>query len=259
MTATQARTCLITGGTGGIGRAIAERLGRSGHRIYLCARTSTAVESTVRELRDLSVDAEGQRADVRSADDITALVGRAVDCYGPVEVLVNNAGRGGGGRTAEISDALWSDVIETNVTSVFRLTREVLTSGGMSGWGRIINIASVGGKQGMAFGVPHCASKHAVVGFSKALGLELAKSAITVNAVCPAHVETPMIRAMREGYAQSWGVSTETVLQRFTEKIPLGRYTTGDEVASVVSYLASDDAAPITAQAINICGGVGWY
>jgi ketoreductase len=196
---------------------------------------------------------------VRSREDICALVQTAVIRFGPIDVLVNNAGRSGGGVTTEIADDLWLDVLATNLTSVFMMTRETLTNGGMraKGRGRIINIASTAGKQGVVLGAPYSASKHGVVGFTKALGNELAPTGITVNAVCPGYVETPMAQRVRQGYADAWQTSEDAVMEKFTAKIPLGRYSTPEEVAGLVGYLASDLAASITAQALNVCGGLG--
>lgn len=255
------KTALITGGTSGIGLAVTRLLAESGFRTFICARSADAVAATVKELRELGLDVDGTACDVTDAGSVTAFVARARERYGPVGVLVNNAGRSGGGVTAEISDELWLDVIDTNLTSVFRVTREVLTSGGMRelGAARIVNIASTGGKQGVVLGAPYSASKHGVVGFTKALGLELAGTGITVNAVCPGYVETPMAEGVRDGYAQLWGVSPDEVLKRFNTRIPLGRYTLPDEVAGMVGYLVGDQAAPVTAQALNVCGGLGNY
>jgi ketoreductase len=261
MTDTTSRTCLVTGGTSGIGRAIAHTLAEAGHQVYLCARNAQNVANTVKELRAEGLEVDGQAADVRSLADVRALVAAAVDRYGPIEILVNNAGRPGGGITAQLTEELWLDVIDTNLNSVFRVTREVLDAGGLTTqpWGRVINIASTGGKQGVVLGAPYSASKHGVVGFTKALGLELAKTGITVNAVCPGYAETPMAEHVRDNYAQIWDTSTGEVLERFNAKIPLGRYTTAQEVAGLVGYLATPAAASVTAQAINICGGLGNY
>ncbi|MFD1051235.1 SDR family NAD(P)-dependent oxidoreductase, partial [Kibdelosporangium lantanae] len=166
-------------------------------------------------------------------------VAAAVDRYGPIDVLVNNAGRTGGGITADIPDETWDDVIDTNLNSVFRVIREVLSAGGMRDRpsGRIINIASTAGKQGVVLGAPYSASKHGVIGLTKALGLELAKTGITVNAVCPGYVETPMAERVRAGYAGAWGITETEVLDRFQAKIPLGRYCTPEEVAGLTHYL----------------------
>ncbi|GHF65906.1 SDR family NAD(P)-dependent oxidoreductase [Streptomyces thermodiastaticus] len=252
---------LVTGATSGIGRAVAEELGRAGARLFLCARTRENVDSVVKQLRAEGVEADGTACDVRSAQETDALVRAAADRYGRIDVLVNNAGRNGGGVTAELTDELWHDVIDTNLTSVFLMTRAVLKEGSMlaAGRGRIINIASTGGKQGVVLGAPYSASKHGVVGFTKALGLELAKTGVTVNAVCPGYVETPMAERVRQGYAAAWETTPEEVLKRFEAKIPLGRYTTPQEVASLVAYLTTPAAAAITAQAINVCGGLGNY
>jgi ketoreductase len=111
----------------------------------------------------------------------------------------------------------------------------------------------------VVFGAPYSAAKHGVVGFTKALGLELATSGITVNAVCPGYVETPLAVKVRQGYADHWGTSQDEVLAKFQAKIPLGRYSTPQEVAGLVGYLTSDTAASITAQALNVCGGLGNY
>lgn len=255
----QERMALITGATSGIGLAVARRLGTIGHRVFVCARSTDNVATTVKQLRQENVDADGIACDVRSAEQVRVFVRTAMERYGQVDVLVNNAGRSGGGVTADIADELWLDVMDTNLNSVFRMTREVLTTGGMreAAWGRIINIASTAGKQGVVLGAPYSASKHGVVGFTKALGNELAPTGITVNAVCPGYVETPMAQRVRQGYAAAYETSEDTILRRFEAKIPLGRYSTPDEVAGLVGYLASDDAASITAQAINVCGGLG--
>lgn len=253
------RVVLVTGATSGIGLATAKALASQGDRVFICARAAETVRVTVKQLQDENLDVDGTGCDVRSLADIRAFVQGAVDSFGPVDVLVNNAGRSGGGVTADIADELWFDVIDTNLNSVFLMTREVLNAGGMRAKdrGRIINIASTAGKQGVVLGAPYSASKHGVVGFTKALGNELAPTGITVNAVCPGYVETPMARRVRQGYAQAYETTEEAILQKFRSKIPLGRYSTPEEVAGLVCYLTTDAAASITAQAINVCGGLG--
>ncbi|GAA4078572.1 MULTISPECIES: 3-oxoacyl-ACP reductase [Actinomadura] len=253
------RVAIVTGGTSGIGLAVTRLLAEQGHRVFVCARSSDSVRDTVKQLRGEGLEVDGTHCDVRDAAQIRAFVQAAVDRYGTIDVLVNNAGRSGGGVTADIADELWFDVINTNLNSVFLMTREVLNTGGMreKSRGRIINIASTAGKQGVVLGAPYSASKHGVVGFTKALGNELAPTGITVNAVCPGYVETPMAQRVREGYAAAWDTSEEAVLEKFQAKIPLGRYSTPEEVAGLVGYLASDTAASITSQALNVCGGLG--
>ncbi|HMG41977.1 MAG TPA: 3-oxoacyl-ACP reductase FabG [Acidimicrobiales bacterium] len=250
---------LVTGATSGIGRAVAQLVAAGGNKVFLCARDADNVALTVKELREDGHEAQGVACDVRDPEQVRAFVEAAVDTYGPVDVLVNNAGRSGGGVTAEIADDLWFDVVATNLHSVFLMSRDVLSIGGMRElpWGRIVNIASTAGKQGVVLGAPYSASKHGVVGFTKALGNELAKTGITVNAVCPGYVETPMAQRVRQGYAAAYETSEDQILEQFQAKIPLGRYSTPDEVAGMVGYLLSDTAASVTSQAINVCGGLG--
>lgn len=253
------KTTIVTGATSGIGLAITELLAELGHRVYICARNQDDVTLTVKRLRENGHEVDGTACDVRWPGEVRGFVAAAVARYGTIDVLVNNAGRSGGGVTADITDELWFDVINTNLNSVFLVTRDVLEIGGMreKSWGRIVNIASTAGKQGVVLGAPCSASKHGVVGFTKALGNELAKTGITVNAVCPAYVETPMAQRVRQGYAQAWKTTEDDILERFQAKIPMGRYSTPEEVAGMVGYLISDPAASITSQAINVCGGLG--
>ncbi|NEB12844.1 SDR family NAD(P)-dependent oxidoreductase [Streptomyces coelicoflavus] len=256
---TTRRVAVVTGATSGIGLASARLLGRQGHRVFIGARDAENVAATVKELQGEGIDADGAVVDVRDTGSVNGWVQAAVDRFGAVDVVVNNAGRSGGGPTADIADELWDDVIDTNLNSVFRVTRAALTIGGLRARdrGRIINIASTAGKQGVVLGAPYSASKHGVVGFTKALGNELAPTGITVNAVCPGYVETPMAQRVRQGYAAAYETSEDAILEKFRAKIPLGRYSTPDEVAGLVGYLASDSAASITSQALNVCGGLG--
>ncbi|CAO5192444.1 putative Monensin polyketide synthase ketoacyl reductase [Frankia sp. AiPs1] len=255
------KVAFVTGATSGIGLAVTRTLAERGISVFGIARHAENVAAVADKLRGEGLAVDGVAADVTVPGDIRAAVAAATERYGRIDVLVNNAGRNGGGETARIPDDLWLDVIDTNLTSVFRVTREVLTTGRMLDGpaGRIINIASTGGKQGVILAAPYSASKHGVVGFTKAVGLELARTGITVNAVCPGYVETPLAERVRQGYAEHWDVSEQEVLEKFQAKIPLGRYSTADEVAGLVGYLVTPAASPITAQAINVCGGLGNY
>ncbi|MGW8066185.1 SDR family NAD(P)-dependent oxidoreductase [Streptomyces ziwulingensis] len=256
---TTQRVAVITGATSGIGLACARLLGAAGHQVFIGARSADNVTATVKTLQNEGLDVDGAVVDVRDTGSVNGWIQAAVDRFGTLDVVVNNAGRSGGGPTADLADDLWDDVIDTNLNSVFRVTRAALTIGGLrtKDRGRIINVASTAGKQGVVLGAPYSASKHGVVGFTKALGNELAPTGITVNAVCPGYVETPMAQRVRQGYAAAYDTSEEAILDKFQAKIPLGRYSTPEEVAGLVGYLASDTAASITSQALNVCGGLG--
>lgn len=253
------RVALVTEATSGIGLAVARLLAEQGGKVFICARSADSVTATVKQLRQQGLEVAGATCDVRRADEVRALVRAAVERYGTVDILVNNAGRGGGGATADLPDELWYDVIDTNLNSVFLVTREVLTAGGMreKAAGRIINVASAStaGRHGAPPGTAHSASIHGVVGFTKALGSELARQGITVNVVCPGYVEVPLPPQER-GRGPAGGMEPDA-LQGFRETVPVGRFSTPEEVAGMVGYLVSDAAAAITAQTINVSGEAG--
>jgi ketoreductase len=254
---------LITGATGDIGVAIARQLAGAGFALMLLARSSETLARTTIALRraGAEVPIESRACDVRDAGAVIALLDELAHAGVRLPVLVNCAGISGGGITADVADELWRDVIDTNLNGTFYVTKHALRLGLVPNGGRIINIASTGGKQGVIHGAPYAASKHGVVGFTKSLGLELARtgSGITVNAVCPGFVESAMAERVREHYARLWGTDVAEARRRVEERVPIGRYVTPDEVAAMVAYLASPAAAAVTAQALNVCGGLGNY
>lgn len=254
---------LITGATGGIGRAIARRLSADGYEPILVARTAANLDRAATELGPIF---DGRHAQVLPCDvsdpaAVQDLFDRLAARGRPLAALVNGAGISGGGITAQVSNELWHSVMASNLNSMFYLCRDALQRELVASGGRIINIASTGGKQGVLHGAPYCASKHAMVGFTKALGLELARngSRITVNAVCPGFVETDMAQRVRTHYAGLWNTDEQETRRRIEARVPIGRYIEPDEVAAMVSYLASPAAAGVTAQALNVCGGLGNY
>jgi len=257
---------LITGATGGIGRAIAKQLIEDYHLI-LVARDQAKLTALTHELTEQFI---GSRVDFHPCDVadplavarlFATLKAECAESDTSIAVLINAAGISGGGITSKVTDQVWLNVINTNLNGTFYMTRELLRLELMPKGGRIINIASTGGKQGVLHGAPYCASKHGMVGFTKALGLELARngSGITVNAVCPGFVETEMAERVREHYSKIWGTDLAETKRRVEERVPLGRYIEPSEVAAMVSYIISPAAAGVTAQAMNVCGGLGNY
>lgn len=257
------KLAFITGASGGIGNSIAKQLADDDFDLLLLGRNTRRLENTAQEITIAHPGAivETIALDVSNADAVSAAMAGFKDRGLKFTVLVNGAGISGGGITSDVTTELWDRVINVNLNGAFYVIRNALSLGLVKAGGRIINIASTGGKQGVIYGAPYCASKHGLIGLTKALGLELARSGsgITVNAVCPGFVETEMAQRVREHYAAIWNTDVTEAQRRIEERIPIGRYISSDEVAAMVAYLASSHGAGITAQALNVCGGLGNY
>jgi 3-oxoacyl-[acyl-carrier protein] reductase len=185
---------LVTGATLGIGRATAFALGRAGYKVGVCARTRARVDDLLRELSAEGIEAAGGAADVGDPGAVEALVGTVGSALGPVDVLVNNAGVGILRPFSELSLEDWDATMNTNVRSLYLVTRAVLPGMRARKRGVVVNVASLAGKQAFAGGTAYVASKHAVLGFSRALMLEVRKDGVRVIAVCPGSVDTPLMR-----------------------------------------------------------------
>jgi 3-oxoacyl-[acyl-carrier protein] reductase len=189
-------TALVTGATEGIGRATALALGRAGWRVAVCARTSSRVAAVVAELRTEGITAAGAVGDVGSADDARRIVASAAAELGPIDTLVNNAGVAVFKAFEELSLEEWDRMMATNVRSLFLMTREVLPGMRARRTGTIVNVASLAGRNGVKNGTGYAASKHAVLGFSRSLMLEVRAAGIRVIAVCPGSVDTELLRGL---------------------------------------------------------------
>jgi ketoreductase len=244
---------LVTGGGRGIGRAIALAFAESGNIVAIAARTRTELDETAREIATRGARPIATAVDVTDED----AVARAFDAIRAItpnlDVVVNNAGLGGGQPIERSDTASWRHILDTNVLGTFFVTRQAVAM--LSDGGRVINISSVLGRFGVAGYTAYCASKHAVIGFTRALALELVKRRVTVNAVCPGWVETSMAAKGMEGGAKALGMTVEEFRARAIGAVPIGRIIEPEEVAKLVKFLASPQAAAITGQTYNICGG----
>ncbi len=249
------KVVVITGAGGGIGRAAAVRFAREGASVVAVDRDEACLAETVAAVSAVGGRMHTVACDVTSSTDVQAYVQAAVDAFGGVDVLFNNAGIEGVVSSLETyPEDDFDQVIAVNVKGVWLGMKHTADAMRQRGGGVIINTASVAGLRGTPGLIAYGASKHAVVGMTKSAAVELAPAGIRVNAVCPAPIETRMMRSIESGAAPD---DPEAFKKQAIERIPLGRYGEPDEVAALVAFLASDEAAFITGGIYPIDGGSG--
>ena len=246
------RVAVITGGGSGIGAAVAKRLAlEGGMKVVIAGRREAPLKELAGAIASAGGHAEWVRCDVTKSADIEALARSA----GPADVLVNNAGIAKSMPLAKMDEIFWNEHLAVNLTGTFLCTRAFLPAMMERGWGRVINVASVAGKTGWPYTSAYCASKAGVLGFTRAIALECARKGVTVNAVCPGWVETDMAEAAVANIGAKTKMSADAARATLEQQSPQNRMMSAEEVAGLIAYLASEAAAGITAQAINLDGG----
>ncbi len=248
------RVALVTGGSRGIGRACATALAAAGYDVAVTARDTELGAAAVSAIEKHGVRGLAVAMDVRDADDIAAGVAAVTSGLGVPAVLVNNAGVANSAPFTRIKPQEWADTFAINVTGPYLLIRACLRGMLDAKWGRIVNVASVAALQGVAYASHYAASKHALLGLTRSLALEIASQGVTVNAVCPGFVDTEMTERSVEKIAKTTKRSTEEARSAIEKMSPQGRLMTPEEVAAAVVYLASDGARGVNGQAITING-----
>jgi NAD(P)-dependent dehydrogenase (short-subunit alcohol dehydrogenase family) len=249
------KIALVTGGGSGIGKAIALKLAQNGAKVAIASRALAKVEQAAEELKNLSLTALPIAMDVRNKADVERAVDAIVSTWGPIHMLVNNAGISGRSMISDPDDARWHDIIDTNLTGMYFVTKAVLKTMPDHAGGRVINISSVLGKFGVPGYTAYCTTKHGMIGFTRALALEVVGRGITVNTICPGWVDTEMAALGINETAAHLGVTPDEFRAQATAAVPIKRFLDADEIAEFVGYIASDAARGITGQAMNVCGG----
>lgn len=246
---------VVTGGGRGIGAEIARGLAAEGARVIVSARSRDQIEAVAAELRDRGAEAWAVPCDVSDADSVKALADAAREHLGRVDVLVNNAGIATSAPLAAIELEEWNRIFAVNVTGTFLCTQAFVPAMVEAGWGRVVNVASVAGRMGAAYIATYAASKHAVVGFTRAVGHEVAAAGVTVNAVCPGYVDTAMTDESVERIVAKTGLDAGDTRRRLENQSPQQRLMTPEEVAWLTVRLCTPDARGVNAQAIVLDGG----
>lgn len=244
------RHAVITGASRGIGAAIAARLAQMGAQTTLMGRDREALEREAGRI----ANARMTICDVTDPAQVERAFAEAHACA-PIAILINNAGIAESAPVLKTSDAMLERLMDVNVTSAFRCTRATLPSMIELGWGRIVNISSIAGLHGAAYITAYCATKHALVGFTRALAAETARQGVTVNAVCPAYVDTDLVRKAVTAIVAKTGQREDKVLHEMVRYNPQGRLIQPGEVADTVAWLCGPDAGSVSGQAIAIAGG----
>jgi len=240
------RIALVTGAMGGIGTAICQELAKEGYRVVAnCIPGFAQKEEWLANQKALGFDFVAAEADVADYDQCRAMVAKIEAEVGPVDILVNNAGITRDKFFHKMEKAQWDAVLRVNLDSMFNVTRDIVPKMAERGWGRIINISSVNGVKGQAGQTNYSAAKAGILGFTKALALELAAKGVTVNAIAPGYVATDMVMAIRED-----------IRQAIIDTVPMKRLAKPEEIAACVAFLASDKAAYITGATLNVNGGL---
>jgi len=251
----QDRVALVTGGSRGIGKAIARALTEQGAKVIICSRDGEAGRQAADEISPGGGRVLAFRADVTEKSDVRTLVGEAVARWGQIHILVNNAGINARIPIDSEDDTQWVQVLTVNLVGAYYVTRQVLRHMPNHNGGRIINISSVLGRFGVPAYTAYCAAKHGIIGFTRALALEVVGRGITVNAICPGWVETDMAALGMRQTADAMGMNAEEFRKQALVAVPIQRILAPQEVADLAVYLASDASAGMTGQAINLCGG----
>lgn len=247
----QEKTVLVTGAGGGSGAATAKAFLVNGYRV-IAADLAAPTWETAYEDR-----LERAAMDVSSEEAVNALVRGAADAGHPIQVLVNNAGVAIGAPIQQMSTEMWNKNLSVNTTGTFFCTRAVVSILlEKKLCGSIINIASVAGKNGFANTAAYCASKAGIIGMTRGLAVELGANDITVNAICPGSVDTPMIQRVIDGISSDTGEDKSVVRRRMESSIPMNRFQKPEDIAALAVFLASDGARNISGESINLDGGV---
>lgn len=249
------KVALITGASQGVGRTIATTYAAHGATVILAARKLASLETVAAEIATAGGQAHALACDVTDLAQVAALAAAASE-IGPVDILVNNAGMAGSHKFITHPDDLWMQIIEVNLNAVYRVTKAFAPQMVARRWGRIITIASIASRVGNRYMAAYTASKHGVLGLTRALAVELNPSNITVNAICPGYIDTPMTHATIDNMVQQTGRSAEEARAYLEQLSPQSRLIEPEEVANVALMLASEAARGITGQAINIDGGM---
>ena len=244
------RTALVTGAGRGIGRAVAVRLGAQGYRVALAARSKDELHETAALIDGETLVLPGDMLEAAAPD---AAVSAVEEAWGGLSVLVANAGAGSSAPIARLSDEVWAQQLELNLTAPFRAVRRSVPGMVERGWGRLVVVASMAAKRGEPYLAAYCAAKHGVLGMVRATAAELAPTGVTANAVCPAYVDTAMTDGAVGAIQKFTGRSAEEA-RRFLElKQPIGRLITVDEVAEAVWFCVANGG--FTGQGLNVDGG----
>jgi 3-oxoacyl-[acyl-carrier protein] reductase len=244
------KVALVTGGSEGIGKATALRLAREGTRVAICARRSDVLEHAAQAIREQGGEVFAQTADVTNGAQVEALVAAIIARFGRLDILVNNAGTSSAHPFEQIGDEVWQADLDLKLHAAIRTTRAALPHLKREG-GRIINITTPSGKQPAARSLPTSVSRAAGIALTKALSKELAEHRILVNTVCVGLIRS----AQQDRMAQKRGLAPEQYYQELGKSVPLARVGEAEEVANVITFLASDAASYVTGTSINIDGG----